>query len=399
MAAVGNIVLAGTTGLTGKPNGSFPFYMDDRWWAVFQSSGDSDFYIWEENPTTGVWSDTGIEVNDRGSDRPDVVTDPSANRMYSLGRHSSTPEISSCSLSSGTWTIDTNVTRVHVAGIDHADNCCLAIANAWSTHTLFAFDAPASGITMRHSTDHGQTWGTQTTIADGTDGRSTNVAMCDAIEFTWDDGGGDANYIGVVYGENSGGPGQYGFSYLKEGDTATTAGNWTHEVLPLTSVTGSPNSDDHVCITADDVGRIYVAFKSSSPNGVFVRDNDTSGTWSVHSESIGLASQARPCIIYDAGNDQLILTGAPSVPIASPKYFTAPKGTSGSWTDKGALFDDDASGTFAQINAQHAPGDGTVGVMFISATGGDHWESYIEPPASSSSIPIMHNHYRNLRTA
>lgn len=405
--ATGAVTHVDTTGSAAKPNGSILAYHDGQWWGAFRKAADNDIGIFDRN--TGTWTNSGPETNDRTSDRPDFMVDSANNRGYVLGRHGSSPEITSMTYAAGVWTIDPNVNKVHVAGIDGENDCCLAICTRWTTPTLFAFDAPAGVVTMRHSTDHGQTWGTQTTIVDSGDGRTTASANCDAIEFSWNDGGGSANYVCVVYGENGGVGSQFGRSYLKEGDDPTVAGNWTHQVFPAVTETPSetPQADDHVSLMRDGSetnNRLYVAVKNGtgalSNNAVFSIDNDASATIAVAAEGVALSGE-RPLLQFDATNGVLYYTGADAGSNDPIVYYTADEGTSLTFASQGNLFEDTPN-TFSQVSGSHAPVDSVSNMLFAAGSStSDMWESEITITAASggSIPPLMHHHRHHNKAA
>ena len=171
-----------TIGTIGKPNGSMVFYHDGFWWGVFRRTSDSDWTIWKKD--ADVWSDTGVELHDRGSDRPDAVIDSTRDRLWSLGRHSGTPELSSATYAAGVWTID--VLRQHAVGINGEENSSLAVAREWATPTVFAFEGESdSEISFASSDDNGATWSALSPIADASDGRTTDHAHVDSTDFRW----------------------------------------------------------------------------------------------------------------------------------------------------------------------------------------------------------------------
>jgi hypothetical protein len=377
-----------------KANHSEVFYHDGAWWGILRYS-DEDYWIWKRN-SAGNWTrQTGPgALATRSTDYVDVVVDNAANRFWAYFGHTSSSKIYSMTYSGGAWSTD--VSDVTVTGIVGGSTSCLAVARRWSTTTLLAVEYKTSAVNISHSTDNGATWGTETEILGSLGHTAGHV---DALEFSWDSGSGSNNYLGVFVGPNA--SDDFYFVYIKEGDTITTAGNWTTENVSTLSSYQANAADDHVAIIRDGSttnNRLYAVFKRGAgtgpTHGVFKRDNNTSGTWSVVENSL---AESRPGIAYDETNDEVYVFSHNGSGGATPIEYeksAAPTLSFGS----GVTFLEDSTDVFNSVVAPHDPVTSTTGLLMVGGnhTDGTVWENLltIAAPAGGGLIPT--NPVRNL---
>jgi hypothetical protein len=276
--------------------------------------------------------------------------------------------------SGGVWSSD--VSNVTVPSISQAINSCIAVATRWSTVTVIAVEYESSQVLIKHSTDDGATWGADTVIL-GSLGSATGIV--DATEFSWDSGSGSNNYLGVAVSPNGGSEDVY-WVYIKEGDTITTAGNWTVENAS-TLASYSDDADDHISIVRDGSAtnnRIYFATKRDAGTGashaVFKRDNNTSGTWSVTENAL---AESRPAIGYDATNDEVYVWSSDTINATPIEYekSSAPTLSFGS----GTTILENSTDAFSAVAGSHDPCTSTSGLLIVGGnnTDGLQWEAMI----------------------
>ena len=384
----GNVVHVDTQDDLAKPNHSPVFYHDGSWWGVFRAEDDGMWSLWKRNDTS--WTRETLKLGAKGSQRPDVVVDPAAGRLFAFFSHSSTPQIFSATYSAGTWAIDPGVDGVFVPGLEsNADKSVIALASRWNTPTLFALKYLDATVQVNWSTDNGTTWQpATTTIAGASEGILEGRGLVDATEFSWNDGTGSKNYLAVVYGENS--QGQFGFLQLAEGALPGNKANWTHTVLPALS--DGAMSDDHVSITRDGSAtnnRLFIGVKtegggSEAPDhAVFRREADPAGTWTIAEFDGG---QSRPSVVYDQTNDDLyfITTNASS---GNVEFRKAPAST--------LIFGpvevliDGGGDDFINGGAAHAPVTSQSGLLYVAGnkSTGDIWERHLALDGTTTPPP------------
>ncbi|MFQ5628312.1 MAG: hypothetical protein ACE5I1_06095, partial [bacterium] len=97
--------IPGSGGDFDKPNQNRPFYHGGFWWVAAKKASDGDWYLWKLIGNT--WS-AEMEIDAKGSNRPDCIVDSPSNTLYIFmaASSSSSTRFLRLTYSGGSWSID-----------------------------------------------------------------------------------------------------------------------------------------------------------------------------------------------------------------------------------------------------------------------------------------------------
>lgn len=296
---------------TGQGNCSSVFFHDEKWWGCFRRGPSSPLdykfsrYDTSPGPPNQRWKELQLAHDSANQGSPDCIVDSANDRVYILLQGGS----ARCQITSltydkptETWTIDPLVNQAEIPGIrgsgggTYDDRATIALAQ---NGRLFAFDANAStspDLLVNWSDDNGVTWEANVvtptpdlafSIRDQDDAPSFEGGggAIDSVQFIWDDGVlGPRNYIGVLWGEDSGSG--HRFLRILESADPSVKSNWTFENLG--GLPFGEFSAGRVAITRDASfvnNRLYAIVATqdetdfNSKHYCFARDNKTDAIW------------------------------------------------------------------------------------------------------------------------
>lgn len=428
----------------GQGNCSVVFFHDEKWWGCFRRGPsaplDWKFSRYDTSPGDPNlrWKELQVIHLSRNENNPDCIVDSANDRVYIMGQGGS----GRCIVSSLTydkpteiWTIDPLVNGVEIPGIhgngslDYEDNCTMALAQ---NGRLFVFEASpgtSPDMLVNWSDDNGATWlspdvvlpipDQATSIRDQDDAppfEGTRGAI-DAVQFIWDDGVlGPRNYIGVLWGEESGSG--HRFLRILESDDPSVKGNWVFENLG--GLPFGETSEGRVAITRDASfvnNRLYAIVVTqeetdfNSKHYCFVRDIKPSAPWRpFECEMTGLNPNSDAIlelvgVQYNFSQDQVHVFCANS----QGKF---PENDNDIYTRIAPVLvgtDDDVSLTFGPVSShmpgvnnnltafgmRHEPVDSVSGLMIVSRSKGTGAGTYYGllgiagPPIPPRPPPIL----------
>lgn len=291
---VGGVVVGTIDGFN-TPNQSKLFYHGGHWWLTAAAQDNGHWYLWKY--TDGSW-EKNIEIIDSNDSRPDALVDSNNNKCYILFSRKSSTRFTRLTFAAGAWSVDTGF-PVTLLDFNHQDDGAISMTMD-KAGELWLFRIFNQNLEGKHSKDGGKTWSATLFIKTGL---NQPIGLTDATTFR----NGTKNSIGLVYGENASSGSVFGFLYHEDG-TANT--NWVDETSRL-GMWPNVHADDHVAITSDGGGRLFVITKTGSPggnsvkNGLFKRD---ANGWHKYGVNITL-SWARPAIAFDKTNNDLFVFG------------------------------------------------------------------------------------------
>lgn len=341
------------------------WYAQGRWWGVLLNDGADAFRIYSFDAGSGLWSDTGVEVDPRERSHLDVLWD--GTHLYTVGAVQRTASTTNDAIRFNRFSYDA-VNRTYTKDTGYAATLNGGAVEAPviaqdSTHRLWvAYTVPGDGghnVRVVVSPDRGNTWGSPTAVpVPGSTGLTSDdiasvVSHSNKISVVWskqvprtlvtpavpDDPATPADESQpAVY--------QYDSSYLyaaSHADSEPLSGGWTSEAL----LTGVNAGDDHInmSVDGDGSGRVFVVAKAagddthpSDPGETLIRLFVLQGdVWTSYRHSTVADDETRPVVVVDrdAGLIRVFATAPVAggviyekhVSLASPTDFPEGRGT------------------------------------------------------------------------
>jgi FlgD Ig-like domain len=365
LAQTGKLFSSNTKKGYSKSNQSKVFFHDGSWWALAFNKSASKWYVWKYSADT--WTANAAAGNISSSDRPDVVLEAAANKLYLIFSSSNTPEFYRMSYSGGTWSIDAGFPKSlsAFAGSDSKDPVSLVRA---ANGELWLFRVLSSILEGMRSTDNGNTWSAKFTIKSPLNYKKSTT---DAKAFSM----GGQNYIGLAYGEElKSGKSHYGFLYHHDGDATTT---WTDESVALTLASGI-NATGGINLAVDASNNLYLFTQNGNASGTnagntLYKRAATTGLWQVFNVNVS-ETWTSPAIAVQGSSNLFLMGINTATSKAQYKTITIGQENLAASTFANPLFDNGAE-IFLDLSAPLDAVDGTTQLMVCieNNTAGKIW--------------------------
>ena len=320
-------------GVSGSPSGykgeSKLWFNDGFWWASMFAADTSAYHIFRLNKVTGVWTDTGVETDNRDSSRQDTLWDGThlwvsshifvENAGFNTTVNIQPMEFSRYSYNAGTdtYTPDFPV-PVNIESDERSETLVFdkgADGRFWATWV----QQPTAGAVRQVLVSHTNgpcadvlscVWTAPEQIgAAAPDDVSTVIRFGGSIGVMWSD-------QQVLGGE------AYRFRALGAGDA------WG----PVEDASlGNKLADDHLNVKADAAGNVYAATKTKffSPEKPQTRllVRSAAGTWTDYLISPASNSRTRPIVVLDEEHNTIHV------------FETGPHTTGGSGESGGDIYE------------------------------------------------------------
>jgi len=289
--------ISGSTGGYNKPHQNRSFYYAGLWWTAAKKLSDDKWYLWK------LYGDTWfaeLEIDSRGTTRPDCYLDAAANKLYIL---LASPSITATqflrlSYSGAAWNIDPGF-PVELSNFVFSGESGNVLTKA-KNGDLWVFRYKASNVEGKHSSDDGWTWSPTFIVK----GNLLASGLCDAVALT----SGGENFVGVGYAENTSRNGKFGFLLHRDGDANE---NWTDETEALPQFSGA-ESDDHIALAVSLNNEIYFVCKThptvSGATSIGLLKRKSNGDWKSLTVQTG-GGWTRPTVAIDETNSELYVFG------------------------------------------------------------------------------------------
>jgi hypothetical protein len=353
------------------------------WWADMWAGSGKGFHIFSLNTATGIWSDTGVALDDRSGTRADILWDgthlyvashvfatcgcstPASGYPTRLYRYSWNG--SSYTLDAG-FPVQINNTQTETLVIDKD-----------STGTLWATWAQSNQVMVSHTLsgdDH--TWGTPYVLPVTGASTLTSDDISTLVAF----GG---NKIGVMW-SNQNTSTMY-FAYHADGSADSS---WTSSA----AVSSPGIADDHINLKSDASGRVFAVTKTSLndpavPNPsdplvlMLVRDPAT-GSWSSYPVwLVGDGDLTRPILEIDQSSSVLHVFASSTTSGGTIREKTSSMGSISFASGLGTTFIKDAANNSlnnATSTKQNLTSTTGLTVLVSNDSTGYYWHNYKSLP-------------------
>ncbi len=372
--------ISGTTGGYDKPHQNRPFYHGGTWWTAARKSSDGKWYLWKLSGAS--WS-AELQIDSRGSTRPDCYVDSPANKLYILLASSSSTgtKILRLSYSGSAWSIDAGFPVV-LSSFTFSSESANVFVKA-KNGELWAFRYYSGKVDGKRSSDDGVTWSSTFTVKSSL----VSAGLCDAVAFS----SGGENYVGVGYAENTATSGKFGFLLHKDGNPD---GDWTNETSLMPQFS-SALSDDHMSMAVSPNNEIFFVCKthpnSSSAAGIGLLKRSAAGGWQNFTVQVD-GGWTRPAVVIDETNNELYVFGTQEAPPEYGQYKKCAIGNESALKNAASvnIFDD------SDFNNLSVPQHGVTGatemlVCVEKSSGSEIWYNLLPISGSGSSTKSAAN--------
>lgn len=289
--------IAGSTGGYNKPHQNRSFYYAGAWWTAAKKMSDDKWYLWRLYGDT--WS-AELEIDSRGSTRPDCYLDAAANKLYILlaAPSMAVTQFLRLSYSGISWNIEPGF-PVELSNFVFSGESGNVLTKAMNGE-LWVFRYRAATVEGKRSSDDGLTWSPTLVVK----GNLFGSGLCDAVAFTSN----GENFVGVGYSENTSGSGRFGFLLHRDGDAAES---WIDETAMIPQFSGA-DSDDHIALAVSLNYEIFFVCKThpttSGATSIGLLKRKRNGDWKNFTVQNG-GGWTRPAVIIDETNSELYVFG------------------------------------------------------------------------------------------
>ena len=289
--------ISGSAGGYNKPHQNRSFYYAGVWWTAAKKISADKWFLWKLYGDT--WS-AELEIDNRGTTRPDCYLDAAANKLYIL---LASPSITATqflrlSYSGAAWNIDPGF-PVELSNFVFSGESGNVLTKA-KNGELWVFRYKAAMVEGKRSSDDGVTWSPAFIV------KSNLFAsgLCDAVALT----SGGENFVGVGYAENTSRNGKFGFLLHRDGEAEE---NWIDETEAIPQFSGA-ESDDHVALAVSLNHEIYFVCKThptaSGATSIGLLKRKSNGDWKSFTVQTG-GGWTRPAVAIDETNSELYVFG------------------------------------------------------------------------------------------
>ncbi|MFQ5737374.1 MAG: hypothetical protein ACE5JX_00040 [Acidobacteriota bacterium] len=294
---------------TGEKPESKLWFNDGYWWGSLYSDAAQSYHIYQLDPSTQCWIDTGTAVDDRSNSLADALWEGTTQKLYIVSHvftKNAQPSTSpsqwgrlyrfSYQSMTRSYGLDTGF-PIEVTG---GKSETLVVAKD-STGLLWVTYVENSQVMVNHSLSSDLDWGQPFVIpVVNTDVTSDDISSI--ISF-------GINKIGVMWSNQK--LKKFHFAVHHDGDSDQV---WGVTTIAVPGPDPGASSDDHISLKSmltDGTGRVFAAIKTSLSASddplVLILARDPDGSWLGHVFGLVRDHHTRPIVLIDEDNNDLFV--------------------------------------------------------------------------------------------